>query len=629
MVFSGEAMFNKKRLLVFLVDIILIVAAFVLSFLLRFDFHIPADMQALFLQGLYVIIIVKPLVFLSSGLYRSLWRYASLHDAIAIFKVVTISSIISIFTILYVRHFAPYPRSVFLLDWFLLFFLVSSSRLVWRIYREMYLTPRAGTGKRTLLVGAGHAGSNLVKEIRSQSGTIFNVVGFVDDDPKKKGMRLHGVPILGTTERLKAIIRKYRIEEVIIAIPSASGKVLKKIVNFCEESKVSFKTLPSLTDLMDGTLSVSQIKNVEIEDLLGREPIVLDEMAIRGYLTGKKVLVTGAAGSIGSEICRQVARFNPDMIILFDSAETPLFYLEKGLLEKYPELPLVPIIGDIRNRERVETVFAEFMPDVVFHAAAYKHVPMMECNPAEAVSNNIEGTKILVDTAHRFGVKNLVMISTDKAVNPTNVMGTTKRAAEIYVQALARKSTTKFTTVRFGNVLGSAGSVIPIFKEQIKNGGPLTVTDPQVIRYFMTIPEASQLVLQAGCIGNGGEIFVLDMGDPVRILDLAKELIRLSGLVPYEDIDIVFTGLRPGEKLFEELIIEGEGVQPTAHEKIRVVAAVEADIDAVAAELDVLFSAARKCDVSQIIQVLQRLVPEFIPHYKFSDSVPPSEGVPL
>jgi len=615
-------MFSKKRLLVFLVDIVLIIAAFVLSFLLRFDFHIPADMNALFLQGLYVIIIVKPLVFFSSGLYRSIWRYASLHDAIEIFKVVTISSIISIFTIMYVRHFAPYPRSIFLLDWFLLFFLVSSSRLVWRIYRETYLIPRSGTGKRTLLVGAGHAGSNLLKEIRRQPGTPFNVLGIVDDDLGKKGMRLHGVSILGDTKRLKAIIRKHKIEEVIIAIPSASGKIMKKIISSCEKSKVSFKTLPSIRDLIDGTISISQIKDVEIEDLLGREPVVLDEMAIRGYLSGKKVLVTGAAGSIGSEICRQVARFNPHKIVLFDSAETPLFYLEKELLDKYPELPLIPVVGDIRNKDRVETVFNEFMPDVVFHAAAYKHVPMMEYNPVEAVSNNIEGTKILVDIAHRSGVKNLVMISTDKAVNPTNVMGTTKRVAEIYVQSLARKSATKFTTVRFGNVLGSAGSVIPIFKEQIKNGGPVTVTDREVIRYFMTIPEASQLVLQAGCIGNGGEIFVLDMGEPVRILELAEELIRLSGFVPYEDIDIVITGLRPGEKLFEELIIEGEGVQPTAHEKIRVVASVEADIDGIVAELDILFSAARKSDITQIMKVLHRLVPEFTPRYILNDSVP-------
>lgn len=615
-------MFNKKRLLVFVVDIILIVMSFTLSFLLRFDFHIPHDIRQLFLQGLYVVIIVKPIVFITSGVYKSLWRYASLQDGIEIFKTVTLSSILSAFGLMYIRHFAPYPRSIFILDWILLISLIAASRLIWRVYRETYIIPKTGKGHRTLIVGAGEAGSHLLKEIRRQPGSAYHVVGFVDDDCEKHGMRLNGAPVLGSTRHLKAIVRKHRIEEVIIAVPSAGGKIVKSIIGACEHCHVRFKTLPSISDIIGGRITVSQIKDVDIEDLLGREPVALDEMAIRSYLTGKRVLVTGAAGSIGSEICRQAAGFNPAKLVLFDNAETPLYHIEKELAVKHPELRLIPVIGDVRNISRIEALFEDFMPEVVFHAAAYKHVPMMEYNPVEAVSNNIGGTRAVADAAHRFGVRNFVMISTDKAVNPTNVMGATKRAAEIYVQSLASRSETNFTTVRFGNVLGSNGSVIPLFREQIKNGGPVTVTDPKVIRYFMTIPEASQLVLQAGCIGNGGEIFVLDMGEPVRIVDLAEELIRLSGLLPYEDIDIVFTGLRPGEKLFEELLIAGEGVRPTRHEKIRVVSAMPTDWGVISAMLDDLCALSKKSDLTGMMMLLQQLVPEFTPSYKF-DGPPP------
>ena len=616
-------MFNRKRLLVFAVDIGLIVAAYVSAFLLRFDFSIPANYRELFIEGLWIVLVIKPCVFLISGLYKNLWRYASLQDAIEIFKVITISSVMAVFSVMYLYHFSSFPRSIFLLDWFLLFFMVSSSRLVWRIYRETYYIPHAGKGRNTLIVGAGEAGSMLLKEMRKQRRSEYQVVGFIDDDREKHGMRLHRVPVLGDIDHLKAIVRKYKIEEIIIAIPSARGKMLRRIVAFCEKAKVRVKTLPCINDIIHGKISVSQIKSVDIEDLLGREPVVLDGKSISGYLTGKKILITGAAGSIGSEIGRQVAKFKPAKIILFDSAETPLFYAEKELMNQFPDVQLIPVVGDIRNNSRVEEVIGEFKPEVVFHAAAYKHVPMMEYNPVEAVSNNIGGTKILADAAHRFGISHFVMVSTDKAVNPTNVMGASKRAAEIYVQALAQKSTTKFTTVRFGNVLGSNGSVIEIFKEQIKRGGPITVTDPQMLRYFMTIPEAAQLVLQAACFGKGGEIFVLDMGEPVRIVDLAEELIRLSGLVPYEDIDIVFSGLRPGEKLFEELLVEGEGIKPTSHEKIKIANAVVADLAAVSADLEELFGAADSSDIAGLMKTMSRLVPEFAPSYKFN-GLPPA-----
>ncbi len=614
-------MLNQRRLLVFLVDILLISAAFLLSFLLRFDFVIPANERELFLHGLVVILAIKPVVFVSSGMYRSIWKYASLQDAMEIFKVVTICTFITTFVMVITRDTGGMPRSIYLLDWFFLFAMISTARLVWRVYRETYIIPRIG-GKRTLIVGAGDAGNMLLKEIRRHPDALYNVVGFLDDDDRKRGMRLSGVPVLGDLSRIKGIIRKFRIEEVIIAIPTAHGGVIRKLVDNCKKCHVRFKTLPSIKDIIDGKIAISQIKDVEIEDLLGRDPVVLDEAGIRRYLTDKRVLVTGAAGSIGSEICRQVAGFGPTKLILFDNAETPLFHIEKELAANHPDLRIIPVIADTRDKSRVEALFDEFLPEVVFHAAAYKHVPMMEYNPVEAATNNIGGTRVMADAAHRFGVKNFVMISTDKAVNPTNIMGASKRAAEIYVQALARASRTNFTTVRFGNVLGSNGSVIPLFKEQIRNGGPVTVTDPRVIRYFMTIPEACQLVLQAGCIGTGGEIFVLDMGEPVRIVDLAEELIKLSGLVPYKDIDIVFTGLRPGEKLYEELLIDGEGVKQTRHKKIRVLQSVGHDIQGVAADLDSLACHARDNDVAAVVNALKNFIPEFTPQYSFNGSPP-------
>jgi FlaA1/EpsC-like NDP-sugar epimerase len=612
----------NRRYLVFLLDMVFIAAAYVLAYLLRFDFapaKIPTD---IFLLGFAVVLIVKPLIFLSSNLYRSLWRYASLPDAVEIFKTVFVASVVSIAGLIFIDHDRILSRSIFILDWLLLFALMAASRLVWRVYRETFVASAKGSGRKTLIVGAGDAGNLLLKEIRQQPEATYHVTGFVDDDPSKLGMRLNGVPVLGDTIQLSALVRKHQIEKVIIAIPSANGRAVRAIIRRCTMAGVRFKILPGISDIISGKVSVSQIKDVEIEDLLGREPVVLNETAIRSYLTDKKVIVTGAGGSIGSEICRQVARFQPGKIVLLDSAETPLFHIERELTHTWPELRIIPVLGDIRNTEKIEALFDEFMPEVVFHAAAYKHVPMMEYNPVEAVSNNIGGTRVVADAAARFGVANFVMISTDKAVNPTNVMGASKRAAERYVQALAGRSATKFTTVRFGNVLGSNGSVIPLFKEQIKNGGPVMVTDPQVKRYFMTIPEASQLVLQAGCIGTAGDIFVLDMGEPVFILELAEELIRLSGLVPYEDIDITFTGLRPGEKLFEELLIAGEGVKPTVHDMIKVLAPVLTDYDLIAAELGKLLEAARASDLGLIMALLQKLVPEYTPTYHFNGNPP-------
>lgn len=616
-------MLKNKSYIVFFCDVSLVCAALIFSFLLRFDFRMPFEEQALFWDCLLVVTVLQPLTFAVLGFYRSVWCYASLQDAVAILKGATIASVLSVFGVLYIRHFAPIPRSIFILDWFFLVAMICSSRLVWRMYRENYVKPRIDRGSRTLIVGAGEAGSLLLKEIRRQPVISYKVIGFVDDDPEKKGMWLHGVPVLGNIRNLPALIGEHGIEDVIIAIPSADRTVIRKVPDICRQARVRFKTLPCISELIDGTFSISQIKDVEIEDLLGREPVVLDEQGIANYLTGKRVLVSGAAGSIGSEICRQMARFSPLKLILFENAETPLYHIEKELVAAFPHLSIIPVIGDVKDGAKVAMVLNEFLPDVVFHAAAYKHVPLMEYNPVEAVTNNIYGTKVMADAARRFGVRDFVMISTDKAVNPTSVMGASKRVAELYVQTLAERSATRFATVRFGNVLGSNGSVIPMFKEQIKSGGPVTVTDPEVRRYFMTIPEAAQLVLQAGCICSGGEIFVLDMGEPVSILKLAEDLIRLSGLAPYDDIDITYTGLRPGEKLFEEIILEGEGVKPTAHKKIKVLSAVHQDPQWLADEMEKLFAEARLSNVHVMMKTLRRLVPEFKPVYHFEATPPP------
>ncbi len=615
-------MFSKKRLIVFLCDTLLICLALCLAFLLRFDFTFPSQQLDLFWECLLVVLIVKPLVFVVTGFYNSLWRYASVQDAIEIFKGVTLSSFLAVSAVFFLHQFKPIPRSIFVLDWFLLFALLAASRLLWRVWRETYLVGKSCEGPRTLIVGAGEAGSLLLKEIRRQPHASYNVCGFIDDDPEKKGMKLHGVPVLGGAKQLKSLIIANEVEDVIIAMPSADGKTIRGIMDSCKNANVTFKTLPGIGELIDGSLTISQIKNVEIEDLLGREPVTLDRELIGGYLTGRRVLVTGAGGSIGSEICRQVALFRPDKLILLDQAETPLYEIEKELISRFPDVRMLALVADVRDRDKIMLVFEEFAPEVVFHAAAYKHVPMMEYNPTQAVLNNVFGSRNIADAAHQFKVHNLVMISTDKAVNPTNVMGATKRAAEIYIQALSRISSTKFTTVRFGNVLGSNGSVIPLFKDQIAKGGPVTVTDKRVIRYFMTIPEATQLVLQAGSMGSGSEILVLDMGDPVRIIDLAEELIRLSGLTPYEDIDIVVTGLRPGEKLFEELLIDGEGILPTTHNKIKVLAPVHIDLQPVRDELEILFESARSNLVHDLMESLKRLVPEFKPTYSFVGEAP-------
>lgn len=612
-----QRMFEKSRMvLIILLQAAIVAASLWGAFAVRFDFNISPAQLSRFYSLLPVLLVIKLGVFWWQGLFRGWWRYVSMADLVVIVRANVIASLLFLLYAFLAYRGTNIPRSVLVLDWMFCFLLMGGVRFVTRALREHYLPMPARNRQprsRLLVVGAGDAGQMIAREIRMNPALNLEVVGFVDDDPRKRKQFFQGFPVLGKIRRIGRICQEQGVDEIVIAIPSASGKDLRHIVELCQATEVKFKTLPGVGQLIDGKISIQQVKDVELEDLLGRASVKLDLSRIEACLKGKRVLVTGAGGSIGSEICRQVARFQPKKIVLFENAETPLFQIERELRMKFPGLRIVPIIGDIRFKARVEAIFDEFLPEVVFHAAAYKHVPMMECNPAEAANNNVRGTRIIADAAHQFKVERFVMISTDKAVNPTNVMGASKRAAELYVQALAKRSRTNFVTVRFGNVLGSNGSVIPIFKEQIAKGGPVTVTHPEVTRFFMTIPEASQLVLQAGSMGKGGEIFLLDMGEPVKIVKLAEELIRLSGYRPYEDIEIAFTGLRSGEKLYEELLLAGEGVQPTCHEKIMVARAAECDEAVLVRQIEELYLLARAVDLAGVVAKLQEMVPEYQP----------------
>jgi len=466
---------------------------------------------------------------------------------------------------------------------------------------------------RTILIGAGQAGVLVARELENRPDLNLLPVGFVDDDPAKHGLVIQGLEVLGPTSKLAEIARKKGAKQALITIAAAPRKTIRRIALLCEQAGIATKVVPGLFEVVAGTASFSTIRDVALEDLLGREPVELDLEAIGQDLRGRVVLLTGAGGSIGSELCRQIARFRPRELVLVEQAENALFLIHRELAASFPDLAIVPCVADVCDAVRMRNIFAAHRPEAVFHAAAHKHVPMMEWNPGEAVKNNVLGTRVVADLAHAFSARQFVLISTDKAVNPTSVMGATKRLAEMYVQALSAASPTRFVTVRFGNVLGSNGSVIPIFREQLQKGGPITVTHPEMRRYFMTIPEACQLVLQAGSMGLGGEIFVLDMGEPVRILDLALDLIRLSGLRPYEDIDIVFTGIRPGEKLFEELSTAEEHVDKTRHPKIFIGRVVPEPLAEVTEKIDRLVELADRLPPAELRSRLAEAVPEYEP----------------
>jgi FlaA1/EpsC-like NDP-sugar epimerase len=608
---SSQWLLRYRRAVSVGVHLAIFVVAQVGAFLLRFEFDVPDSYLAPAALWVVVSLGIRLAVFASFGMFAGMWRYTGAKDLAALAKSATLSTLIfTVFLVLGSYH--SYPRSILVIDFMLTMLLVGGLRFGVRSLWQLAATvsqKKEGAIRRVLIVGAGNAGEALVREMQKAHGGRYEVVGFADDDATKKGARIHGVPVLGPIDEVPAFIERQRPDEVVIAIPSASGRAMRRIVNLVKSGSITIRTMPGIDQLIDGRVTINQLRSVNIEDLLGREPVRLDMQSIASLIEGRVVMVTGAGGSIGSELCRQVGRFAPSKLLLVERSENALFEIHREL-GKTPDGVVVPCMADITDEPRMRRLFAEHQPAVVLHAAAHKHVPMMEENPGEALKNNIGGTRMVANLANEFGVDRFVMISTDKAVNPTSVMGATKRVAELYIQALSQRSKTRFVAVRFGNVLGSAGSVIPIFKEQIAVGGPVTVTHPEMKRYFMTIPEASQLVLQAATMGNGGEIFVLDMGEPVKIVDLARDLITLSGLTPDKDVEIRFTGLRPGEKLFEELSTADEMAEKTRHPKIFIGKLPVRPFDQVSAEVQSMIERANGATLHDCVDRLRALVPE-------------------
>mgnify|MGYP001069541152 CR=1 FL=1 len=570
---SDKILKYRKRVIAMLHDVFWCIACTIISFSLAYGDLLFFSHKKL--QFFSIILITSTIQFLClnlSGLYRGIWRFSSTHDLLNLIRGVIAGVSFSALGIFLFNRLLDVPRSFFVIDWLMLVVTLGGGRLGYRILRE-YLGVRATNGDvliRSIIVGAGAAGEQLVRDIRRTPDLRTRVVALIDDDLEKRNKSLHKVSIVGGVSDLRQAVKEYGATRVYIAIPSATSSQIDRIVKSCRDTGVEFKTLPPTKDILLGKVSIEQLREVRPEDLLGRDQVELDNKSIKDMVSNETIMVTGAGGSIGSELCRQVASFSPRKIIFFEMGEFNLYQLEQNIKQKYPDLNYEICIGDVRDRNSIEAVIKEHTPKVIFHAAAYKHVPIMENNPKEAIKTNVFGTKNVAELAAKYKVDRFVLISTDKAVRPTNVMGATKRVAEMVCQEIQGSNPeTKFMLVRFGNVLGSSGSVIPLFKKQIKMGGPITVTHPEVTRFFMSIPEACQLVLQAGAIGNGGEVFLLDMGKSVKIIHLAKQMISLHGLTE-DDIKIKFTGLRPGEKLYEELLLDGEDTLPTVHPLLKV-----------------------------------------------------------
>ncbi len=602
----------KSRWFAFVHDMLWIGLAVYLAFAFRFDFgKIPAHHIEGAWNLLYIMLPILVVTYWFFGLYRGIWRFASLPDLQRIFQAVVVGSLVAYFILFIWTRLEGIPRSTLVLYPIILMGGLAVPRLFYRWFKDRKLKLASADAKRVLIIGAGEAGELLVRDILKREAYL--PIGFLDDARNKKGMDIQGVRVLGGLSELTHVVQDLEIDEVFIALPSVDKNILQALVKQCSDLHVVFKTLPSLKEMEDHTLKAGDLRRIRLEDLLGRDEISLDSQRVCDFIRGKKVMITGAGGSIGSELSRQLLSFMPSSLIMVDHAEFNLYQIDNELKGVKNYKVVKSILGDIRDEERMEWVFHQFKPDIVFNAAAYKHVPLVEENPAEGIKTNVLGTSMIADMAAKFNCNYFVQVSTDKAVNPANVMGATKRLAEIYCQNLNARCETAFITTRFGNVLGSAGSVVPLFKQQIEAGGPVTVTHKDITRYFMTIPEAVSLILQAATMGNGGEIFVLDMGEPVKIVDMAKQMIRLAGFTPYDDIEIKFTGLRPGEKLFEELFHEAEALQGTIHPKIMLSGTREVDWDEVQQRLLLIRQACQKRDVPTLIDLLQQLVPEFTP----------------
>jgi len=614
---------NKRKFLFLLCDIIAIVTSLYLSFFLRFDMGI----SSYYLKNIWIFtitfLIVKLAVFYFFGLYHISWSYVSLHDMLAVVKAVTLSVALLGTSIFFLgknlTDFLIFPRSVIAIDYLLTLMFIGGIRIAKRCYLQINFKEQNDC-ERVLIVGAGDAGERIVREMEKDKRGRYYPLAFVDDNPAMRKVAIRGVKVLGTRREIPKLVQKLQIDMVLIAIPSASSKVMQDIVFLAQKSGVkNIRIIPKLSDLISGNIKINDIREIELDDLLGRKPITIDTDSINKYLKDKRVIVTGAGGSIGSELVRKIATFHPAEILLFEIDETDLFYLTNEITEQFPNIH--PVLGDVTDADKVKKVFESFKPHIIFHAAAYKHVPMMEYYPDEAVKVNVLGTKTFAEAAAECSsVEKFVMISTDKAVNPTSVLGATKRVAEYIIRSLNTNSETTFIAVRFGNVLGSRGSVVPVFQRQIKRGGPITITHPDMQRYFMTIPEATVLVLQAAAIGNGGEVYVLDMGEPVKILDLAETLIHLSGFEPNRDIPIVFTGMRPGEKLFEEILTAEEGMLATKHANIFIAKLSESiDIQLLKAKINRLIEISENGSKEKIIDSLMNIVPTYSPNNGIHD----------
>lgn len=623
---------NRNFWFMLAADAALFACSLGLAFLVRFEFTLLPYYADQLRDVLPLFVGLKLIIYYSFGLYRGMWRYTSFYEVWRLVQAASLSTLVLLVGLLYLKGFQGFSRSVFLIDCGLTIFLTAGLRLgIRRSFEQgslrqalssLLMTRHRGKGRRPVLIlGAGRAGEQILREMLRNESLGLAPVGFLDDDPAKRGRSVHGVPVLGPVRDLAPLCEKERIEEIVIAMPRATGEQMRRVVELCEGTGRPFKTLPGMASILDGRVQMSDLREVDFADLLGREQVDLEIGRISGYLSGKVVLVTGCGGSIGSELVRQIVSFGPRLLVLMDAGEYNLYAIQMELHHKLGFTNYATVLGRVQDRALLDRVFAAHRPEVVFHAAAYKHVPLIERNPWQAVDNNIAASRTLMQAAADHGVRRFVLVSTDKAVRPTNVMGASKRVTELIMQACTG-GPTKFVAVRFGNVIGSSGSVIPLFLEQIRRGGPVTVTHPDVTRYFMTIAEASQLILQAGAMGGSGELFLLKMGKPVRIADMASDLIRLAGKEPGRDIALSFTGLREGEKLFEELITEGEGVIPTEHDKIMLLRADDSwhghgSQEAFRAWLESglagLSDAAAAFDAQRVKDILARIVPEYVP----------------